>query len=201
MFAVGHLSLGYLSAKASARALKAEVDLSLVFLLSLIPDIDLVIPGLVHRTVTHSIIVSIILFLPFFVLYKTGAVPYFLALVQHSLVGDFIVGGAKGGTMLFWPLTSAYHGLSISIYSSTNIVLECSSFLVAGVVMLKTGDVKKLLKGKLSHLSLILPTFTVISPILFQFPLTVPATLLIPHIAYLVLFTLSMANVFCRFLS
>jgi membrane-bound metal-dependent hydrolase YbcI (DUF457 family) len=198
MFAVGHLSLGYLFAKASARSLKVEVDLSLVFLLSLIPDIDLIVPGLVHRTVTHSIVVSIIVFLPFFVFYKARAVPYFLALVQHGLVGDFIV-GAQVGVQLLWPLTLAYYGLPISMYSSVDIVLELSSFLVAGAVMLKTGDVKKLLKGRFSHLSLILPTFTVILPTLIQFPLTVPTTLVVPHIAYLVLFTLSMANVFCQF--
>jgi len=197
MFAVGHLSLGYLFAKASAKLLKQEVNLPLIFLLSIIPDIDIIIPGVEHRTITHSIIMSIIVFLPFFMFYKTKAVPYFVALAQHSLVGDFITGGTHGGgTQLLWPITSTMYGLPVDIFSLTNIVLEWSSFLLAGVIMFKTKDVQKMLKGGVSDLPLSVPTLTVLLPIFFHFPLLIPFELLIPHIAYLILFALSIANIF-----
>jgi membrane-bound metal-dependent hydrolase YbcI (DUF457 family) len=197
MFAVGHLSLGYLLAKGSAKLLKQEINLPLIFLLSLIPDIDIIIPGVEHRTITHSIIVAIIAFLPFFTLYKTKSAPYFIALAQHSLIGDFITGGTYAqGTQILWPITSASYGLPILVFSITNIILEWSSFLAAGAVMLKTKDMQKLLKGQLSHLSLSIPALTVLLPSFVHFPLAVPPELLIPHVIYLIIFALSIINVF-----
>lgn len=202
MFAVGHLSLGYLFAKGSAKLLKQDINLALVFLLSLIPDIDLIIPGVEHRTITHSIIVLTTLSLPFFTIYKTKAIPYFIALAQHSLIGDYITGGTRSeGALLLWPLTSTSYGLPITIYSITNLTLEWGSFLVALAVMLKTKDLQGLLKGKLSHVSLLVPTLTVLLPSFLRFPLEVPPELLLPHVVYLVLFVLSILSVFKSFLS
>lgn len=197
MFAVGHLSIGYLLAKATGKLLKQEVNLPLVFVLSLLPDADLLIPGLQHRTITHSIIISIIIFLPVFALFKGKAVPYFAALAQHSLIGDFVTGGRYGeGAQLLWPITSSSYGVPISILSTANIALELSSFLVAVVIMLKTKDIQKLLRGNLAHLALTVPTLTVLLPTFLYFPLSVPAELLVPHLAYLFLFLLSIANAF-----
>ncbi|MCW3986411.1 MAG: metal-dependent hydrolase [Candidatus Bathyarchaeota archaeon] len=197
MFAVGHLSLGYLFAKASAKLLKQKINLPLIFLLSLIPDVDILIPGVEHRTITHSIITTTAIFIPLFIRYRSKAIPYFAALAQHSLIGDFITGGAQAqGAQLLWPITSTWYGLSISILSQTNIILEWSSFLVAVAIMLKTKDMQKLLKGTLSHLSLSVPTLTVLLPSFLHFPLSVPLELLIPHLAYLILFALSILTVF-----
>jgi membrane-bound metal-dependent hydrolase YbcI (DUF457 family) len=194
MFAVGHLSLGYLFAKGSAKLLKKEINLPLVFILSLIPDIDILIPVIQHRTITHSIITSTVAFLPFFLLYGTTAVPYFLALAQHGLVGDFITGGTQG-TQLLWPLTSAPYGLPLSIFSTVNLVLEWSSFIVALAVMLKTKDIQKLLERKPSHLALLIPISTVLLPSFLHFPIYVPPLLIVPHLAYLVLFSISVLAV------
>jgi len=197
MFAVGHLSLGYLFAKGSAKLLKQEVNLPLIFLLSMIPDIDLLIPGVEHRTMTHSIITATVIFTPLFIRYRSKAIPYFAALVQHSLIGDFITGGVHvQGAQLLWPITSTWYGLPICTFSQTNIILEWSSFLIAGAVMLKTKDIQKLLKGRLSHVSLSVPTLTVLLPSFLHFPLKVPLELLIPHLAYLILFALSILTVF-----
>lgn len=190
MFAVGHLSLGYLFAKGSARLLKREINIPLVFVLSLIPDIDILIPMIQHRTVTHSIVTSSVVFLPFFILYGTTSIPYFVALAQHGLVGDFITGGTQG-TQLLWPITSTPYGLPFSIVGTANLVLEWSSFLVALGVMIKTKDLQRLLKGKTSHLALFLPISTVLLPSFFRFPTYVPMLLLVPHMAYLALFSLS----------
>ena len=199
MFAVGHLSIGYLLAKATGKPLRQELNLTLVFVLSLIPDADLLIPGVEHRTITHSIIVSTVIFLPVFALFKTRAVPYFAALIQHSMIGDFITGGRyRQGAQLLWPVTSASYGLPIDISSPVNIALEWSSFLVAAAIMLRTKDLQKLLNGRLDHLGLSVPTLTVLLPTFLYFPLSVPAELIIPHIAYLLLFMLSILNVFTK---
>lgn len=130
--------------------------------------------------------------------YRSKALPYFAALAQHSLVGDFLTGG---GIQMLWPITSAWYGLGIPILSPTNIILEWSSFLVAMAVMLKTKDIQKLLKGHLSHLSLSVPILTVLLPSFLHFPLSVPLELLIPHLTYLALFVLSIANILKLILS
>lgn len=197
MFAVGHLSLGYLFAKGSAKLLKTEVNIPLVFVLSLLPDVDILIPGVAHRTITHSLILALVLSLPFFMLYKTKAIPYFAALAQHSLVGDLLTGGTRGeGIQIFWPLTSNHYGLPISVFSTTNIILEWSAFLVAIAIMLKTKDLQKLLRGQMSHLSLSVPALTVLLPPFLSFPIASPTELILPHVAYLTLFALSLLNVF-----
>ena len=196
MFAIGHLSLGYLLAKGSARLLKQDVNLALIFLFSLLPDVDIIIPGVQHRTITHSIVFLALMSLPFFLLYKTTAIPYFTALAQHSLVGDFLTGGARGeGTLILWPISLTPYGLPIRVLDPINVTLEWCSFLVAIIVMLKTRDLQKLLKGQISHLSLSVPMLTVLLPSFLQFPLAVPVALLIPHLVYLVLFSLAIFNV------
>ncbi|UCE96566.1 MAG: metal-dependent hydrolase [Candidatus Bathyarchaeota archaeon] len=199
MFAVGHLSLGYLSAKTSAKLMKQEINISLVFLLSLLPDVDILIPSMAHRTITHSIFVITIGFLPFLLAFKTKALPYFIAIVQHSLVGDFITGGLPiEGIQLFWPITKTAYGLAVRVYSNVNIMAEWGSFIVAGVVMFKTKDIQRLLRGQLLHLSLFVPALALSLPTFVQFPLSVPLELFTPHIIYLILFALSISSVFAK---
>ena len=191
MFAVGHLSLGYLSAKATGQVLRQEINLPLVFLLSLIPDADLLVPFLTHRTITHSVFVALAVFLPVFVFYGTRALPYFVALAQHALIGDFLTGG---GSQTLWPLTSASYGLGIPIFSGTNILVEWSLFLITGFVMVRAKDLERLLDGRVAHVLLGVPIIAVLLPSFLLYPLPVPSTLLVPHILYLIAFTLSIAN-------
>ena len=76
-FAVGHMALAYLLGKASAKLLKVNINIPLILFLSIIPDIDILFDFLfnsdMHRGPTHSIIVAIVVFIPFFLLY-----PYWL---------------------------------------------------------------------------------------------------------------------------
>jgi hypothetical protein len=57
MYAVGHFALGYLTSKIASKSLNVNINLPLIFLASVLPDIDLLIPGLHHRGPLHSIIV------------------------------------------------------------------------------------------------------------------------------------------------
>ena len=193
MFAVGHLSLAYLTAKICASPLKVKLNLPLIFLLGLIPDIDLlierVIPNLPHRGPLHSMIILTIAFVPVFVIYKKISIPYFAALMQHILIGDFLTGG---GIQLFWPITQMWYGIGTPMASLTNILLEWFSFLMACAIMLATRDMHKLLKSHQSNLLLLVPTLTVLLPSFFYFPLPVPLLLLIPHLVYLGLFVASL---------
>lgn len=188
MFAVGHFALGYILSKTTAQLTKTRLNIPLVLMLSIIPDIDILIPQLEHRGPFHSIIMATIVFIPVFVVYRKNALPYFIALIQHSLLSDFIAGGK---TQLFWPITSQHYGIEMSIESPTNVTIELLAFLASMIIMLKTKDILVFLRPHYSNLILFIPTFTVLLPTFLNFPLKVPYMLLLPHITYLIFFLTS----------
>jgi len=187
MFAVGHLALGYLTGKATSKTFKTDANIPLLLVLSILPDIDLLIPGLRHRGPTHSIILLSLLFIPSFALYRKKTVPYFVALIQHSLLGDFIAGG---GTQLLWPLTPNLYGIQIQMTSLTNIAMEWFSFLLFLTVMLETKEMKIFFHPHSSNLLLSIPISTALLPTFLKFPTYVPLALIAPHLAYITLFTI-----------
>ncbi len=197
------MSLAYLLGKGSSKVLHTKIIVPILLVLSILPDIDIlfsVLTGVeIHRGPTHSIIVATLVFIPFFIYYGKQAIPYFLALISHSLIGDFIVGG---NLQLFWPLTNNQYGLHelgliyIDIYSPINIALEMSLFFVAMFVLFKSGDWKVFFRPEKTNLVLIIPIATVLLPSTIGYPfsesliLTEP-TLAIAHLVYLVLFTIA----------
>jgi len=187
MYAVGHFALGYLTGKIASKSLAVKINLPLLFLASVFPDIDLLIPGLEHRGPLHSVVVFCFLFIPMFLLYKKRAVPYFVAVIQHSIIGDFLT----GGTQLLWPVSLDMYGLGIGIDSLTNIALEWVLFIISIIIMFKAKDMLSLLKRNPSNLILFIPLMTVLLPSVIIFPLYVPLLLLIPHLVYLFLFVFS----------
>jgi membrane-bound metal-dependent hydrolase YbcI (DUF457 family) len=204
-FAVGHMALAYLLGKASAKLFKVNLNIPLILVLSIIPDIDILFDFLlkadIHRGPTHSIIVAIVVFIPFFVLYRKKAVPYFAALASHSLIGDFLIGGQL---QLLWPLSTNEFGLHelgfpyINIYDPINIALEFTLFAIALVVMLKTRDLFHFFRNNKLNLILIIPIFTVLLPTFAGYPLSVPILLVLPHLFYLVIFSIAVLLVFFR---
>jgi hypothetical protein len=187
------MALAYLLSKASAKVFKVSFNVPLVLVLSVIPDIDLLFEFLlrngIHRGPTHSVIIAILVFIPFFVLYRQKAVPYFAALVSHSLIADFIVGGQL---QLLWPLSTREFGFPyIAIDSQVNIALEFTLFVIAAVVMFKTRDVHQFFRNSKLSLILAIPIFTVLLPTFVGYPLRVPSLLVLPHLFYLVLFSIS----------
>lgn len=187
-FAVGHLALGYITGKATSKLLNVNINIPLLFVISVLPDIDLLIPGLEHRGLTHSIIFLSLLSLPVFLFFRKRATPYFIAVIQHSLIGDYLTGG---GVQLLWPATLQWYGIGIKITSLTNSLVESTFFLVSLAFMLKTKDVWILFQQHRSNLLLSLPIVTVLLPPLISFPLFVPIELVIPHLIYLAIFTFS----------
>ena len=187
MYAVGHFALGYLTGRLTAKSLDVNINLPLLFLASVFPDIDILIPGLVHRGPLHSAILFCLLFLPIFAIYKKRAVPYFVAVIQHIIIGDYLIGG---DLQLLWPLTSNLYGFHIGIASLTNIVLEWSLFLISIMFMIKIKDMFLLFKPHPSNMVLAIPVLAVLLPTIISFPLYVPLALLLPHIVYLILFTI-----------
>jgi len=189
VFAVGHLAFGYISSKTSAKLLNTNLNIPIALTLSVIPDIDILFsPFIQHRGPTHSIVMALIVFIPFFAIYRQKAIPYLVALTQHSLIGDYIV----GQTQLLWPITAQPYGIGLDIMSQTNVTLELSVFLASITMMLGTKDVAMLLQSHSSNLILSIPTCTVLLPTLLSMPLHVPTWLIIPHLAYIAIFSASM---------
>lgn len=203
MFAVGHMSLAYLLGKGSSKALHTKINIPILLVLSILPDIDIfydfITGAQIHRGPTHSVIVAILAFIPILIYFGKKAIPYLLALISHPLIGDFIVGGQL---QLFWPLTNTEYGLHelgsfyIDIWNPINIILEMLLFVFAMLVLYKSGDWKVFFKPDLTNLVLIIPITTVLLPSTIGYPfsdsllLSEPA-LAIAHMVYLVLFTIA----------
>lgn len=186
---MGHIAIAYLSSRASADLLKTKLNIPLVLTLSVLPDVDILFPFLQHRGPTHSVITALVVFAPFFIAYRKEAVPYFVALVQHALIGDFIAGGQEGGTQLLWPITRQYFGTHVYITSSISVTVEWVTFLVSILIMLKTKDMATFFRQEKSNLILTIPTFTVLLPTFMRIPLYVPVQLIPPHLIYLAIFS------------
>jgi membrane-bound metal-dependent hydrolase YbcI (DUF457 family) len=174
--------------KAASKLLTVNVNVPLLFVASVIADIDLLIPALEHRGPTHSLVFVFLLLLPAFLLYKRKVVPYLLALIQHSIMGDYLT---SAGVQLFWPLSSGWYGVGIEITSLTNVFVELVLFSVLITTLLITKDMWILLQHHPSNLLLAIPVLTVLLPTVFGFPLHVPLELVIPHVVYLLIFALS----------
>ncbi len=184
--------MAYLLGWSSAKILKVKTILPLIVVLSILPDADLLL-GITHRGPTHSVITATVIFIPLLIKYRAKALPYLIALLSHSLIGDFFVGGH---IQLLWPISSNLYGFTpfyVSITSPINIALENALLIMATLVMLTTRDIKELFRKRLSNLLLIVPIVTTLLPTLFAYPLTVPLLLVPGHLFYLVLFSLSAA--------
>lgn len=194
LFGVGHMALAYLLGKGSAKPLRVSPNVPLILVLSIIPDID-ILTGVdaFHRGPTHSAILALLVFIPVFAIYRKKAVPYFLALVSHSLIGDLFIGG---NIQLLWPIytnkVSLYPFIpKIEIFSPVNVALELTLFIAATLVMFKTKDLQLFFQKKTTNLLLIIPIATVLLPTFLAYPLSVPILLVPPHLFYLGLFTIA----------
>jgi membrane-bound metal-dependent hydrolase YbcI (DUF457 family) len=197
------MSIAYLLGKGSSKLLHVKINIPLIMVLSLIPDIDIIFnifsPTNLHRGPTHSVVVAFLAFIPFFIIYRKRAIPYFLALISHSLIGDFIIGGQL---MLFWPFTNAQFGLHelggpyISIYMPIDGVIELVLFAAAIAVLVKSNDWKVFFSSAKSNLLLIIPILTVLLPTTVGYPFSeslfqFQPALAVAHVIYLVLFSIA----------
>ena len=192
-YAVGHMSLGYVIGKLAAKILRTEINIPLIFTLSVIPDVDILIPFVEHRGPTHSILVAFIVFIPIFAVYGKKAIPYLLAVVQHPLIGDFFAGGR---IQLLWPITTHQYGMEIGIKSLQNIANEWLAFIALVVIFVVSKDYLKIFDKNPSNLILIIPILAVVFPAFLCFPIDVPPLLMPPHIFYSILFLVAVINGF-----
>jgi len=154
----------------------------------MLPDIDLLFRGnLEHRGLTHSIIISSLIFLPAFIIFRKKSLPYFAAFVQHALIGDYLTGE---GIQLLWPITFDFYTLGIGLRTLANISIESTAFIICIFLMFRTKDIQTLMKPHPSNLLLFIP-ITAIFFSAFSLRKPAPPELLIPHTVFITIFTLS----------
>jgi hypothetical protein len=191
MFAVGHLALGYLTGKTSGKFLNVSINIPLALALSILPDIDLLVPGLQHGGPTHSIVLYLALAFPAILVWKKQAIPYLIAVASHPLLGDFPTRPSKAqGVQLFFPVSSSWFSAGSEAAILTYVYAEVALFAAFLIVMLVTRDVKVLMKQHPSNLLLAVPVSTALFPVFLQFPITIPLELIIPHTILIVLLVL-----------
>lgn len=191
MFAIGHFALGYLFGRGTSKLAHVKVNLPLLLAASILPDVDLLFRFLTHRGPTHSIITITVLMIPFFVVYRKQAIPYFAALLSHILIGDFITGGVE----LFWPISHSLFGvLNFDVISMPIAVTELALFLLTLPVMYILGDLKTLLKPHNKNWALIIPLGAILGPLLSlgrEQENAIPILLVVPSLFYIALFSYS----------
>jgi hypothetical protein len=107
------------------------------------------------------------------------------------MIGDFLIGGQ---VQLLWPLSQNKCGnywLFTRITDPANIAIELTLFTAAAIAMFKTRDLFLFFKSAQSNLILAIPILTVLLPTFVGYPLGVPLLLVIPHLFYLALFSIS----------
>lgn len=192
------MAIAYLLGKGSSKGLRTKLNIPILLVLSILPDIDIVYDFLtgsdIHRGPTHSIVVAALAFIPIFVIYRKKAIPYFLALISHPLIGDFFIGGKL---QLFWPFSNNIYGFqNISIFSTLNIALELTLFVIATLILYKSGDWKAFFTSNKTNLVLIIPIATVLLPSTIGYPFSTSLLineppLALAHLFYLVLFSIA----------
>lgn len=185
------MAIGYLTGKTISKATQQNQNIPLFWTMSILPDIDLLIPSLLHRGPTHSIVIASLVFAPFLILKPKQAFPYFAVLATHELIGDYFVGG---GSQLLWPLSTDWIGFEsyIAVGSIREIAIEIGLFILLTVALIISKDYKQLFRKDKKNIILFIPMCTILLPAMFRFPIYIPQPLIVPHIILLIMIIASL---------
>ena len=155
MYAVGHIALGHMVGRVFGRLTGEEINIPLVWLLSVVPDLDLLVRGLDHRGPSHSVVVAFVVFAPLLLFRFRKSFVYFAVLAAHSLIGDYFT----GEVMLFWPFSHQdfVFPYLISMISPLEVYLELALFVVFLGVFVFMRDFEQLLNARVESLLLLIP--------------------------------------------
>ena len=126
MFFLGHISIAFVISYFIVERFQLRgISLSLIMFLSILPDIDIVFRligiDLGHRSITHSLLVSMIVWGILLVKYrKPSIVLYFFAYLSHILLGDLIVGPLN----LLYPFGQYYVNGLADFKAPEHLVIE-----------------------------------------------------------------------------
>ncbi len=156
----------YIAGKSCSSLLKVQINPYVILFLGALPDIDLLLGGLgiTHRGITHSVLFWSMVFVPIFVKYRKRGIPYFIAPIQHILLGDLVVATSNP----FWPLDFSF-GLDFRLFSVENISLEVAGLVIFLIWTIKSEDGKIFLTMNRRCLWSILPLIPLVGFLLFLY--------------------------------
>jgi membrane-bound metal-dependent hydrolase YbcI (DUF457 family) len=178
--------------KSSGKLGKVKLNLPLLFAASVLPDIDLLLRFLMHRGPTHSLLAITALMIPFFIIYRKQAIPYYVAMLSHIFLGDYFTGGIE----LFWPLSHGWFGeLNLDVTSLPSASVELALFILTVPIMFNLGDLQAFLKPHNKNWALIIPLGATLVPLLSLgrgAQNALPIILSVPSLFYITMFICSM---------
>jgi membrane-bound metal-dependent hydrolase YbcI (DUF457 family) len=157
------------------------MSIPLVWAFSVLPDLDLLIPGVRHMGPTHSLAFAIAV-LMFLILYKgREALPYSLAYFSHTILGDLIT---NRGVQFLWPLTQRTYQvpLPFSSNSAFSVNLELILFGLFILVFMITKDYSSGPHSNITKLATLIPFTALLVPVVFSFPTSVSLRLIPPNL-------------------
>lgn len=152
---------------------------------------------LIHRGPTHSLFFSLLVFAPFFAIYRKKAIPYFIVLLSHLLIGDIY--GPIRGIQLFWPFSTDW--ITIAIISNLGLLsigFELTLFSLSSFIILLNKDFQKSFLDSKNRIYWLIPFGSVLGPLLIEgvnTPYNLPLLLVIPSLIYLAIFSLPIIGI------
>jgi len=128
MYPLGHFALGYFTAILSKKYHPTKLNIIILWVFSVLPDIDIFFPEILHRGPTHSIIPGLLALTISLLLYRDG-IPYCIALLSHPILGDYFT---AYGCQLLWPINNIFYRFSITLkLNAFQLTLELILFLIS----------------------------------------------------------------------
>ena len=130
--------------------------------------------------------------IPFFIIYRKQAIPYYAAMLSHIFLGDYFTGGIE----LFWPIShTGFGALNFDVTSLPSASIELALFIVTIPIMFKLGDLQAFLKPNNRNWALIIPLGATLVPLLSLgrgAENSLPTILALPSLFYITLFAFSL---------
>jgi len=192
MYETGHMAIGIIFGKLMQRITKTKIDIPLLCLFSILPDIDMFHPfGLKHGGLTHSIVFITLYFLPLTLIFKTSVLPYYIANISHPLIGDTFFLPLR----LLLPLSSQRYGYHELIESNSleHIFIEYSLCIIALFILIKSNDFITLYNPRKENFLLIIPLLSLL--LTFKFlpssMMPLPISIILLHFIFILIFSYS----------
>jgi len=192
MYETGHMAIGIIFGKLMQRITKTKIDIPLLCLFSILPDIDMFHPfGLKHGGLTHSIVFITLYFLPLTLIFKTSVLPYYIANISHPLIGDTFFLPLR----LLLPLSLQRYGYHELIESNSleHIFIEYSLCIIALFILIKSNDFITLYNPRKENFLLIIPLLSLL--LTFKFlpssMMPLPISIILLHFIFILIFSYS----------
>ena len=141
--------------------------------------------------------IILLLFLPVFAIYRKKAIPYFIALLSHPLIGDIY--SNMEGTQLFWPISTDWYTIAaISNKGLLSVSFELALFAASTAIMVYNKEFQKSFFNGTNRIYWLAPLGFVLGPLLLgqiDSAYILPFLLIFPNLFYTALFSLSIIGI------